>query len=60
VANLTRRDGEELFARLQTLRIETQRSEYPLAHANEALRDLRSGALTGTAVLVVSAERHEA
>ncbi len=60
VANLTRRDGEELFERLQTLRIETQRTEYPLERTNDALSDLRSGKLTGTAVLVVSAERHEA
>jgi propanol-preferring alcohol dehydrogenase len=56
VANLTRRDGEELFDRLQSLRIETQRTEYPLARANDALRDLRSGALTGTAVLIVGTE----
>jgi propanol-preferring alcohol dehydrogenase len=56
VANLTRHDGEELFARLRSLRIETQRTEYPLARANDALRDLRSGELTGTAVLVVGAE----
>ena len=52
VANLTRHDGEELFARLKTLRVETRRIEYPLAQANEALRALRSGELTGTAILV--------
>ena len=52
VANLTRRDGEELFARLQTLRVETRRTEYPLVQANEALLALRSGELTGTAILV--------
>ncbi len=52
VANLTRRDGDELFARLQTLRVETRRTEYPLEQANEALRALRSGELTGTAVLI--------
>ena len=51
VANLTRRDGEELFARLRTLRIKTQRTVYPLSRANEALRALRSGELVGTAVL---------
>jgi propanol-preferring alcohol dehydrogenase len=55
VANLTRRDGDELFARLQTLRVETRRTEYPLEQANEALRALRSGEFTGTAVLVPSA-----
>ena len=53
VANLTRRDGEELFARLKTLRISTKRTIYPLERANDALRDLRSGELTGTAVLAL-------
>jgi propanol-preferring alcohol dehydrogenase len=53
VANLTRRDGEELFARLATLRIETQRTSYPLERANEALASLRGGELTGTAVLEI-------
>src|SRR6266516_3399054 len=43
VANLTRRDGEELFARLKTLRISTRRTLYPLERANDALRDLRTG-----------------
>src|SRR5215813_3040314 len=38
VANLTRRDGEELFARLRTLRIQTRRTIYPLERANDALR----------------------
>ena len=51
VANLTRHDGEELFARLKTLRIHTRRTVYPLERANDALRDLRGGELVGTAVL---------
>ena len=51
VANLTRADGEQFFRRIASLRIETKRTVYPLAQANEALRDLRSGQLTGTAVL---------
>ena len=51
VANLTRNDGEEFFRRIAGLRIETKRSLYPLERANEALADLRSGRLTGTAVL---------
>jgi propanol-preferring alcohol dehydrogenase len=53
VANLTRRDGVELFDRLKTLRVQTERTLYPLERANDALRDLRSGELTGTAVLGV-------
>jgi propanol-preferring alcohol dehydrogenase len=54
VANLTRADGEQFFRRIASLRIETRRTVYPLAEANEALADLRSGKLTGTAVLAVS------
>lgn len=52
VANLTRRDGEDLFAHLRSLRVETRRTEYRLTQANEALQALRSGELTGTAVLL--------
>lgn len=51
VANLTRVDGEELFKRVASLRIETRRIAYPLERANDALADLRSGRLTGTAIL---------
>ena len=54
VANLTRADGEQFFRRIASLRIETRRTIYALADANEALADLRSGKLTGTAVLAVS------
>lgn len=52
VANLTRQDGLDLFERLRTLRVETKRTLYRLEDANQALDDLRSGKLTGTAVLV--------
>jgi alcohol dehydrogenase, propanol-preferring len=54
VANLTRRDGEEFFERIRDLRIVTKRRVYPLERANDALDDLRSGRLTGTAVLRVA------
>jgi alcohol dehydrogenase, propanol-preferring len=53
VANLTRRDGVELFERLKTLRVTTERTLYPLERANDALSALRSGELVGTAVLHV-------
>jgi propanol-preferring alcohol dehydrogenase len=53
VANLARSDGDALFARLKSLRIRTQRTRYPLERANDALRDLRSGELVGTAVLTI-------
>lgn len=54
VANLTRRDGEEFFERIREVPIRTRRTLYPLERANDALDDLRSGRLTGTAVLRVS------
>ncbi len=54
VANLTRLDGEAFFERISSIRIETRRTLYPLERANDALDDLRSGRLTGTAVLDLS------
>jgi alcohol dehydrogenase, propanol-preferring len=51
VANLTRDDGVAFFERLGAMRIDTQRTPYPLDRANEALADLRGGNLVGTAVL---------
>jgi len=53
VANLTRADGLALLERLRTLRVVTERTSYPLERANDALSALRSGELTGTAVLHV-------
>ena len=52
VANLTRRDAEEFlaFAAATPLHIVTVR--YPLSDANVALADLRSGRLSGAAVLM--------
>jgi alcohol dehydrogenase, propanol-preferring len=52
VANLTRRDGEELLALVPRAGVKTQVSVYPLAAANQALADLRAGRFTGAAVLV--------
>jgi propanol-preferring alcohol dehydrogenase len=52
VANLTRRDAEDFFAIASAAGIRTTTHTYPLAEANRALSDLRSGALEGTAVLV--------
>jgi propanol-preferring alcohol dehydrogenase len=51
VANLTRRDAEELLALAARVPVETQVTTYPLAQANEALADLRAGRFTGAAVL---------
>jgi propanol-preferring alcohol dehydrogenase len=52
VANLTRRDAEEFLALAPEAGVRTETVTYPLARANEALADLRSGALQGAAVLV--------
>jgi propanol-preferring alcohol dehydrogenase len=52
VANLTRREAEEFLALAPKAGIRTQTITYPLARANDALADLRNGALQGAAVLV--------
>ena len=52
VANLTRRDGEELMELAHRIPIRTETQTFPLEQANEALGKLRSGNLTGAAVLV--------
>ena len=52
VANLTRRDGDELLALAGEAGIATEVRTHPLAAANEALDELRTGGVRGTAVLV--------
>jgi propanol-preferring alcohol dehydrogenase len=52
VANLTRQDAHEFFAIVPQAGIKTTVTCYPLAQANEALVDLRSGRLQGAAVLM--------
>jgi propanol-preferring alcohol dehydrogenase len=54
VANLTRKDGEELLAIAPKIPVQTEIEEFPLGEANEALDRLRAGDLEGAAVLVVS------
>jgi propanol-preferring alcohol dehydrogenase len=54
VANLTRRDGREFLELAPKVPVHTQVTEYPLEQANEALDDIRSGKLTGAAVLRVA------
>ena len=53
VANLTRRDGEELLQIAPRVPVRTQVQEYPLADANRALDDLAHGRVEGAAVLSV-------
>ncbi len=57
VANLTRQDGYDFMALAARTPIETHVSEYALTDANRALDDLRTGRLTGTAVLVPGGSR---
>jgi propanol-preferring alcohol dehydrogenase len=54
VANLTRADAREFLALASEMPIRTSVKPYPLADANTALDDLRSGRLAGAAVLVPS------
>jgi alcohol dehydrogenase, propanol-preferring len=54
VANLTRRDGEELLRLAPEVPVRTHVTAYPLAEANSALDDLRAGRLAGAAVLSVT------
>jgi len=52
VANLTRRDGVEFLALAARIPVKTQVETFALTDANAALESLRTGALTGAAVLL--------
>jgi propanol-preferring alcohol dehydrogenase len=52
VANLTRTDGREFLELAQRIPVQTRVELYPLERANEALARLRSGLVSGAAVLV--------
>ncbi len=52
VANLTRHDGREFLALAAEMPLTTHVQTYALADANRALTDLRSGHLSGAAVLI--------
>jgi propanol-preferring alcohol dehydrogenase len=52
VANLTRRDSREFLALAAEIKLNTRVQTYPLTDANRALSDLRSGRLSGAAVLI--------
>jgi propanol-preferring alcohol dehydrogenase len=51
VANLTRADATEFLALAAQIPLRMRVQVYPLSRANEALSDLRSGRLSGAAVL---------
>jgi propanol-preferring alcohol dehydrogenase len=52
VANLTRADAVEFLSIAPQSGVKTEVARYPLAHANEALADLREGRMQGAAVLI--------
>ncbi|MEI5999001.1 zinc-dependent alcohol dehydrogenase family protein [Paraburkholderia bengalensis] len=53
VANLTRADGEAFMKIAGEMQLDIEVTCYPLAEANRALDDLRSGRVSGAAVLMV-------
>jgi alcohol dehydrogenase, propanol-preferring len=53
VANLTRRDGTELLALAPRVPVQTEVQIFGLHQANEALKSLREGSLSGAAVLEI-------
>jgi len=55
VANLTRRDGEAFLALAATIPLSVHVEPYPLVRANDALAQLRAGAVAGAAVLTPGA-----
>jgi propanol-preferring alcohol dehydrogenase len=54
VANLTRRDGEELLPLAPTIPVRTEVEAFPLAEAEQVLGRLRAGEIRGAAVLSVA------
>ena len=54
VANLTRRDGEELFDAVREAPLRTTVELHPLADAERALARLRAGEVRGSAVLSIA------
>jgi alcohol dehydrogenase, propanol-preferring len=55
VANFTRRDASEFLALAAGIPVRAQVEEFPLAAAGQALERLAAGAISGSAVLTVSA-----
>lgn len=52
VANLTRQDGIEFLALASKIPVQTQVKSYPLEKTNEALRDLKEGKISASAVII--------
>lgn len=51
IANLTRDDAREFFAKLSSLSLHPHVTSFPLEQANQALEDVRLGKLEGAAVI---------
>lgn len=51
VTNLTREDGHLFFEAIRHFPVETSITSYPLEQANQALKDLKEGKLSGSAVI---------
>ena len=56
VANLTRLDGEEFMDLAPRVPVRTEVAVYPLAEANQAIDDIRTGRLRGAAALNILAD----
>lgn len=57
VANLTRSDGEEMMRLLRQVPLRTETTVYELSRAGEAIADIRSGNVEGSAVLDLAGRR---
>lgn len=56
VTNLTRDDGIAFFDIVKNCHLTTKTTTYPLERVNDALDDLRSGRLTGSAVIALNSK----
>jgi len=54
VANLTRQDGLDFFSVLKNIEVLTQTKVFHLSEANDAIKQFRSGEISGAAVLVMN------
>ena len=59
IANLTRKDADEFMTLAPRVPVRTAVQTFPLAEANEALRQLDKGALRGAAVLIAGEETNQ-
>lgn len=53
VTNLTRQDGRDFFQLAKQFSFETTITTYSLQNANQALKDLQDGCISGSAVIII-------